>query len=209
MITKVEINAIITQLYDVGDAYLQYTKDKRAVLETYRGHALEDEMKNAEIRARASAGTAIRVMGNQLDAMIKEAEKGNAYNVTDSSVSDAAKILANKGISLEAAQAVIKPFIGNMVALNLLRASAAEDIKPLFDYWLFDNVKALNRIRYTVGTLSWDSLEHYPAIVSSIREGIQDFAIHQGIEIGEMGGSIEELRMRNIQLLMGLDPDKL
>ena len=209
MITKVEINAVITPLYDVGDAYLQYVKDKRAVLDAYRGHALEAEMKRASDSARASASSAIRIMESQLDAMIKDAEEGNTYNVTDSSVSDASKILANKGISYEAAQAVIKPFIGNMVALDLLRAAASDDIKFVFDYWMFDNVQALKRIRYTVGTLEWDSLEHYPSIVSSIREGIQDFAAHQGIELGELGGSIEELRMRNIQMLMGLDPDKI
>lgn len=209
-ITRTEIDIIIACLIDVSQAYLNYEREKKAILQDYRGNALEERLKtlNADLKFRVTP----KVAGIQrsLENLIEKTKKGNDYDLANSGmVSHAAQLLSAPGVSMESAEKVVEKFKGNQVALELLNASADVSYTPIIDKWMFDNVGILEKARSIASQLNYEDASHYPGIVSAIREAIQSYAWHQGIDIGSIGETLERLRIINIAAMMGLDPDEL
>lgn len=208
-INKSEIGTIIHGLEKVSDAYLDYEKRKKEIVETYRGKAVENELYVADQHTRAAIYNPISSMLTAFDSLIEQTEKGNDYDPTSSAVADAARLLSVKGVSLEAAENVARKFLGNSVALSLLHASAHESYQGIIESMMFDSIGVLNKAKAQVDALRHESIASFPSIVSSIRETMQDYAKYQGIDLGSLADSIEQLRMRNIVSLMGLNYDEI
>lgn len=202
------IKTIIEGLERISDNYFLFEKEKKDIVTDFRGKAMEAELADAETRTRSAVTMIVNRMQSELDKLTKETEEGNNY-ADDAAIAATAQLLSKSGVSIEAAQKVIERFAGNQVALELLWASASDEIKPLFASYRFDNVGKLRNIRASVDSLNWESISNYPSIVSNIREGIQEFSRRQGIDLGPLSDTLQRMRMRNITLLMGLDPDKL
>ena len=209
MITRIELDRIVSELDQISKIYFDYEADKKYALDAYRMGALESAIKDAEARARASVSVCVNSIYMNIDKLIAAVEKENDYDISSNAVADAARLLSAPGVSPEAAENVISKFRGNQVALSLLHASASEDIKPFIDCWMFDNVGELTRIKFLANELTYESMGNYPGIVSQIRETIWKFAELQGIEMGSLSDTLEEMKMRNIVGMMGLSWDEI
>lgn len=209
MITRIELDKIAVALDHISKIYFDYEAEKKAALNTYRMGALESAIKDAEGKARASVSAYVNSIHANIDKLIAAVEKDNDYDISSNAVADAARLLSAPGVSAKAAEKVISKFRGNQVALSLLHASASEDVKPLITPWMFDNVGELTKIKHLADELSYDSMGNYPSIVSAIRDKVWKFAELQGVEMGSLSDALEEMKMRNICSLMGLDYDSV
>lgn len=204
-----EINTIINALIAVSDKFFNYDEAKKKALEDYRGNALEQRLNAVALDLKGATKNYVISMDRATRRMIDEAKAGNAYDINDASVGQAAALLANKGIAVDAAAEVIKSFAGNITALELIKGAAHEDYKPLFDRWIFDNVGSLERIQATINSLPDATPENYPSTVSAIRKKLVEFAAHQGIDLDtpHMAEQLREMRERNIARLAGVEWD--
>lgn len=206
---KTRISSIIIALNRVSDAYLTYEKDRKGFLANYTGGTLQDHVAQAEAEARAAIKVPINTMKDAFDSLIEMTEQGNDYDPSSSAVADAAKLLSVPGLSFDTADKVISKFKGNQVALDLINASAHESYKDFIDKWMFDNIGLLNKGRSAAASLDYQSIGSFPSIVSKILEIVKEYARYQGIELGSISDSIEEMRLRNITALMGIEYDKI
>ena len=200
----VEINKIVNALITVSEKYFTFEERKKKALEDYRGKALEQNLDTAEGLLKTETKGYVSSMSAAVDRMTEEVKSGNHYDINDSAVANAAALLSNNGMSMDAAEAIIKGFAGNATVLEIIKAASAEEYRPLFKRWCFDNVGALDEIKAAIGKLVYERGENYPAIVSQIREKLTAFAYHQGIDLGKSADQLEEMRMRNIANLAGL-----
>lgn len=201
-----EINTIINSLIAVSEKFFNYDDAKKKALENYRGKALEQRLNAIALDLKGATNNYVVSMDRATRRMIDEVKAGNHYDINDPAVANAAALLANNGISVDAAAEVIKSFAGNITALELIKAAAAEEYQPLFTRWIFSNVASLEKIQATINSLPAATPENYPAIVSQIREKLVEFATHQGIDLDtpHMAEQLEAMRMRNIARLAGL-----
>lgn len=206
MAYNTEINTIINSLIAVSEKFFKYDDEKKKALEDYRGKALEQRLNAAALDLKAATKNYVISMDRAASRMIDETATGNHYDINDSAVANAAALLSNKGISIDAATDVIAAFRGNMTALELIKAAAAEEYQGIFDFWIFDNLGCLKKIQAIVNSLPDTIPENYPGVVSSIREKLVDFATHQGIDLDtpHMAEQLREMRDRNIAHLAGL-----
>ena len=200
----VEINKIVNALITVSEKYFTFEDRKKKALEDYRGAALEQNLSTAEGLLKTETKGYVSSMSAAVDRMTEEVKSGNHYDINDSAVANAAALLSNNGMSMDAAEAIIKGFAGNVTVLEIIKAASAEEYSPLFKRWCFYNVGALDEIKAAIGKLVYERGENYPAIVSQIREKLTAFAYHQGIDLGKSADQLEEMRMRNIANLAGL-----
>lgn len=207
MAYNAEINTIINALVAVSEKFFNYESEKKKALEDYRSNALEQRLNAIALDLKAATKNYVISMDRAAARMIDEAKAGNHYDINDPAVANAAALLSNRGISWNAAAEVIKSFAGNIVALELIKAAAHEDYAGLFDKWLFDNVGSLEQIQATINSLPSAAPGSYPSIVSQIREKLVEFATHQGIDISSSAEALENMKMRNICGLMGIDYD--
>lgn len=208
MVTRIELDNIAVELGHISKIYFDYEAEKKAALNTYKMGALESAIKEAEEKARASVSVCVNSIYVNIDKLIAAVENNNDYDISSNAVADAARLLSAPGVSARAAEKVISKFKGNQVALSLLHASASEDVKPLITPWMFDNVGELTKIKHLADELSYNSMGSYPSIVSAIRDTVWKFAELQGVEMGSLSDALEEMKMRNICGLMGVDYDK-
>lgn len=209
MTFKTEINTIINALISVSEKFTSYDAARKNAVLNLRGKMLEDEMATLERDLKGATKFYVTSMTAAVDHMIEEAKAGNHYDINDPAVANAAALLANNGMPFDAAEAIIKGFTGNITALEIIKSASAEEYKGLFDYWTFDNVAALEKLNSTINTLNYENGQNFPGIVSTIREKVEEFARRQGVDIGTSSEKLEEMRVRNITNLMGLDYDKI
>ena len=205
MTYNTEINTIVTALTGVSEKYFDYEKEKKRIVADYRGYALEQSLKDIELKMSEATKLDVTIMDRAVARMIEEAKAGNHYDINDSAVANAAALLSNGGIKIEVAIDVIKAFAGNITALELIKGSAHEMYRTLFNDFIFDNVGSLEYIQFRINSLTYESADNYPSIVSQIRERLVDFATRQGIDVNVSAGALEEMRMKNICGLMGVD----
>lgn len=205
-VNRMDINNIIFDLKGIIDECVKYDANKKEVLDTYRFHAIEDEIKRITDDTRAACAKHVNDIQRSLDSLLKSVENGNDYDVNSDAVANAAGLLSKRGISSVAAETVIKKFVGNQVALSLIYASAAEDYKGLIEHWMFDNVGELNKLKTKTELFNYESIENYPGICSSIRQTIEKFARIQGVDMSLVNSSIEELKTNTVCLLSGFNP---
>ena len=208
-IVKVEINTIIASLTEASRVFSAYEQGKKNILRDFRDRALEEGLKKLEAQTKASITPHAWKIEEALDSMIEKTEKGNDYNVNSDAVANAAKLLSVPGISYESAANVVEKFKGNQVALELINASAHESYQPILAQWIFDAVGELKKAKNLVSQFSYESASNYPDIILGIKDSIVKYARHQGIELGDFTGPLEELRVRNIASMIGLDPDEI
>ena len=209
MAIKDGISLIIDYLFNVSDAYRTYQTEKKDILNTYRDRALSDELESAEAKAKKDIESAVRGIQSTADSLLMATHNGNSYDASSDAVFNAAQLLSVKGVSREAVKSVVSQFVGNQVALNLIHASADPEYYDMIEPWMFDSIGTLERIKNIAGALQYESIENYPSLVSQIREAVQSYGVHQGIEFGVLNDRIESLRMQNVINLMGLDPSIL
>lgn len=204
-----EINQIIGSLIEISEKFFSYDERRKQTIADMRGKALEEEIAALEAGLKGSTKNYVIGMRAAVYHMIEAVKAGNHYDVNDSTISNAAALLKNPGMAFDAAEAIIKGFAGNVTALQILEAAAAEEYKPLFNRWVFDNVAALESMNKTIEKLTYEEGQNFPAIVSEIREQLVAFADHQGIDLNtpHMAEQLREMRMRNIARLAGLSWD--
>lgn len=203
---KSGISTIMNGLTNTSQIYFKYEQEKKEALDKFRGSAMTDEIEAAASRARSSVLRQQSMMQKAFDDIIAETEAGNDY---DPAVAGAAQLLSVNGVSPAAAANVISKFKGNQVCLSLLLASAADAYKDEILKWVFDSIRVLKNAKIAVERLSFENLENYPNIITQIREAVQNYASHQGVELGDLSEALEEMKIRNIIGLMGLSIDQL
>ena len=209
MAIKDGISLIIDYLFNVSEAYRDYQTEKKTILDTYRDQALSDEIAAADARARKEIESAVRGIQSAIDSLIMATHNGNAYDASSAAVANAAQLLSAEGVSREAVKAVVSQFVGNQVALNLIYASANPDYRDMIAPWMFDSIGTLEKSKTVAGSLLYESIENAPRIISQIREAVQSYGVHQGVDMSTLSERIESLRMQNVINLMGLDPTVL
>lgn len=206
MIGKIEINKLIMELTEISKIFFEYDAAKKKTVEQYRGKAMEEGLAFNKAEARGKIKPHLAVAEKQIGDMIEEVKKGNKYNSDDPAISNAITALSKSGISRSTVEEVINSFKGNVTALELIRSGVDESYKSLFDEYVFDNVAALEKINNDFMTLDYEEIENYPSIVSKIREELMEFVNKQGIDAETFSQVLEDMRVRNIGMLMGLDP---
>lgn len=201
-----DVSNIIFDLKGIIDQCVEYDLKKKEVLDTYRNHAAETELSRITEDTRAACRKHVDDIQRSLDSLLEAVETGNDYDINSDSVSNAAKLLSVKGVSMTAAETVIRKFVGNQVSLSLIHASADNDYKGLIEHWMFDNVGELTRLRAKTELFSYESIENYPGICSDIRQTVEKFARIQGIDMSLVNSSIEELKINIVCLLTGFNP---
>lgn len=204
-----EIHTIINALIDVTEKFFKYDERRKKVLADMRGKALEEAIAAGERDLKAATQNNVLGMRACVRRMIEEVKDGNRYDVNDDTINNAAELLKNKGMSQDAASAIIREFSGRQVALQILKAASAEEYRGLFDYFIFDPLASLEKINSTIDQLTYDNGQNFPGLVSSIREMLITFADRMGIMLNTpyKAEQLEEMRMRNIVGLMGLNYD--
>lgn len=207
---KNPISNVMTRLNNIVDIQISYDKRKADALDKYRNRELEDTLSTIREETKTAAVSEAAWIQASLDSLLREVQAANDYDVTTSAVADAAKLLSAQDVSFKTAEAVVSKFIGNQTALNLIAASATSaDVKSAVDPWIFDNIGMVESIKRSANRFSWEPPENYPTLVSDVRTRLQNFAQLQGVDISSLKNTIEDIRIKNVTLLMGLSPDQL
>ena len=207
---KNSISNVMTYLKDITELQIAYDEKKRQAVNDYRGRMLEDALSSAEAETKTAVDRVVAKMQASLDSLMRETVAANGYDVTSSAVADAAKLLSAPDVNFRTAEAVIKPFIGNQTALNLISANAKSDeVKAAVDVWLFDNTGLIADLKKKANSMSWEPVENYPTVISDIRTGLQKYARLMGVDISDIEATISELKIKNIMHMMGISPDQL
>lgn len=209
MAFKTEINTITSALIAISDKYFKYDADRKKAILDMRGSALENTIAALDLDLKGTTKNYVVSMTAAVNRMIDEARAGNKYDVEDPAVANAAMLLSNRGMAFDAAEAIIKGFAGNVTALQILKAAAADEYQDLFNTWAFDNIAALESIKSAINNLTYQSAGSFPSIISEVREKLADFARRQNIDISTASDKLEEMRIKNICTLMGVDYDKV
>ena len=207
---KNSISNVMTYLKDITELQIAYDEKKRQAVNDYRGRMLEDALSLAEAETKNAVDRVVAKMQASFDSLMRETVAANGYDVTSSAVADAAKLLSAPDVNFRTAEAVIKPFIGNQTALNLISANAKSDeVKAAVDAWLFDNTGLIADLKKKANSMSWEPVENYPTVISDIRTGLQKYARLMGVDISDIEATISELKIKNIMHMMGISPDQL
>ena len=207
---KNSISNVLTYLRNITDLQNSYDEKKRQALNDYRGHMLEDALAIAQAEVKAAADREAAKIQSSLDSLMRETVAANGYDVTSSSVADAARLLSAPDVNFRTAEAVVKEFIGNQTALNLILANAkSEEVKAAVDPWVFDNIGLIEELKKKASSLTWEPAENYPTVISDIRTGLQKYAQLMGVDISDLEATISDLKVKNIMHIMGISPDQL
>lgn len=202
------IQEIVTNLVEVSNKYFEYEEAKKNILSTYRGTVLDNELSKLQDETIKAATVRAHAMTKAAEKIHDAVGEGNAYDVNDDAVSNAAMLLSKPDVSSDAVVAVLEGFKGNQIALKLIKGSAHETYQDIIDRFIFDNIKAVDDIMKVINELEYEKPENYPSIVSMIRSGLIDFASHQGIDVTTSQEVLEDMRTRNIAGMMGLKPEQ-
>ena len=205
MTFKTEINTIVSGLVAISDKFFQYEAGKKKALSDLRGNTLEEEMAMLDLDLKNTTSKYVASMTAAVNRMIEEVKAGNHYDINDPAVANAAMLLSNPGMDFDAAEAIIKGFAGNETVLRIIQAAAADEYQDLFRTWAFDNVGALESINSTINNLTYQSAGSFPSIISEVREKLTDFARRQNLDISTASDKLDEMRIKNICGLMGID----
>lgn len=207
---KNAISNVMTYLKDITELQIAYDKEKRQAVNDYRGRKLEETLAAAQSEAKASADRVAAKIQSSLDSLMRETIAANGYDVASSSVADAVRLLSSPDVNFRTAEAVVKEFIGNQTALNLILVNAKSvEVKAAVEPWVFDNTGLIAELKKQASSLTWEPVENYPTVISGIRTGLQKYAHLMGVDISDLEDTISDFKLKNITYLMGLDPDEL
>lgn len=202
---KNPISNVMTYLRNITDLQISYDEMKRQALNDYRGHMLENALAAAQAETKAGVDREIAKMQSSLDSLMRETIAANGYDVASSSVADAARLLSAPDVNFRTAEAIVKEFIGNQTALNLILANTkSEEVKAAVDPWVFDNTGLIAELKKKASSLTWEPVENYPTVISDIRTGLQKYAQLMGVDISDLEDTISDLKLKNIMNMIGL-----